>query len=168
MWGNEFGFGSTVYLNEARQYRAATVASIIFSTKKEDGDTQPGSQLGLEGGFGGDFLKGGLTLGLAYLAAFKLSDDEFDDFPGEIIRGKNRVFAVGPEAFAGDDRRIRSMASCVGLLFETYAQTAAQGGALFISGTFLTRPLRFPRPRRQVFDAKIARLWMRAGKIPTR
>ena len=58
--------------------------------------------MGLEGGVGGDFLKGGLTLGLSYYAAFKLSDDEIDGLPGVLIRGKNRVFAVGPEATAGD------------------------------------------------------------------
>jgi hypothetical protein len=147
MWGNEFGFGSTVYLNEARQYHAATTASIIFSSKKEDSNTQPGSQLGLEGGVGGDFLKGGLTFGLAYYAAFKLSDDEIDGLPGVLIRGKNRVFAVGPEATLAIARKNTVYGFLrVAYFFETYARTATQGGALFISGTFLTKPLKIPTP----------------------
>ena len=147
MWGNEFGFGSTVYLNEARQYHAATTASIIFSSKKEDSNTQPGSQLGLEGGVGGDFLKGGLTLGLAYYAAIKLSDDEIDGLPGVLIRGKNRVFAVGPEATLAIARKNTIYGFVrVAYYFETYARTTTQGGALFITGTFLTRPLKLPTP----------------------
>lgn len=59
MWGQEISFGTTVYLTENRQYHAATIASFTFSSKKEDSETKPGSQMNLEGGVGGDFLKGG-------------------------------------------------------------------------------------------------------------
>ena len=98
MWGQELGFGTTVYLTENRQYHAATIASFNFQSKKEDSDTQVGNAMNLEGGFGGDFLKGGLTAGLAYYATFKLSDDTIRGPPGILIRGKNKVFALGPEA----------------------------------------------------------------------
>jgi hypothetical protein len=147
MWGHEFGFGTTVYLNEARQYHAATMATLIYSTKKEDSNTQPGSQLQFEGGAGGDFLKGGLTLGLAYYAAFKLNDDEIEGLPGILIRGKNKVFALGPEASLAIARKNTVYGFVrVAYLFETWAQTTTQGGALFISGTFLTKPLKIPTP----------------------
>jgi len=147
MWGHEFAFGSTVYLTESRQYHAATMASLIYSTKKEDSNTQPGTQLQFEGGAGGDFLKGGLTLGLSYYAAFKLSDDEIDGLPGVLIRGKNRVFALGPEATIAIARKNTVYGFVrVAYMFETWARTTTQGGALFISGTFLTRPLKIPTP----------------------
>ena len=113
MWGNEFGFGSTVYLNEARQYHAATTASIIFSSKKEDSNTQPGSQLGLEGGVGGDFLKGGLTFGLAYYAAIKLSDDEIDGLPGCSSEARTACLRSVPRPRWRSLARTPFMVSCV-------------------------------------------------------
>ena len=61
MWGHEVGFGTTVYLNEARKYHAATVASFNFQSKKEDSETKVGNAMNLEGGVGADFLEGGLT-----------------------------------------------------------------------------------------------------------
>ena len=54
MWGHEMSFGTTVYLNEARQFHAATLASFNFQTKKEDSETQVGNVMNLEGGIGAD------------------------------------------------------------------------------------------------------------------
>ena len=53
--------------------------------------------MNLEGGAGGDFLKGRVTAGLVYYASFKLSRDQIEGFPDILIRGKNRSFALGPE-----------------------------------------------------------------------
>ena len=147
MWGHELVFGTTAYLNETRQYHAATSVSWTYSTKKEDSNTQPGTELHLEGGFGGDFLKGGLTAGLAYYAGFKLGDDEIEGLPGVLIRGKNRTFALGPEVSLAIARKNTVYGFVrVAYFFETYARTTTQGGALFISGTFLTKPLKVPAP----------------------
>jgi hypothetical protein len=46
---------------------------------------------------GGDFLEGGLTVGLSYYASFKLTDDRIEGLPGQLVLGKNKVFALGPE-----------------------------------------------------------------------
>ena len=147
MWGHEFGFGTTVYLTENRQYHAATLASVTFSSKKEDSETQPGTQLQFEGGVGGDFLKGGLTFGLAYYAAFKLTDDEIEGLPGILIRGKNKTFAIGPEMSLAIARKNTVYGFVrVAYFFETWARTAPQGGGLFITGTFLVKPLKIPAP----------------------
>jgi hypothetical protein len=101
MWGHEPAIGATVYLNQAKQYHAATVASFTFQSEKEGSDTQVGTALNLEGGIGADFLKGGLTAGLAYYASFKLEEDRIDGIPSIFIRGKNKVFAFGPEITLG-------------------------------------------------------------------
>ena len=147
MWGHEVNFGTTAYLNEARQYHAATTVSWIYSTTKEDSNTQPGTEMHLEGGVGGDFLKGGLTVGLSYYAGFKLGDDEIEGLPGILIRGKNRSFALGPEASLAIARGNTVYGFVrVAYYFETYARTTTKGGALFITGTFLTRPLKVPTP----------------------
>ena len=97
MWGHELSVGTTVYLTESRQWHAATLATFDFQSKKEDSETKVGNVMNLEGGLGADFLKGGLTTGLNYYASFKLTDDEIEGIPGILIRGKNKVFALGPE-----------------------------------------------------------------------
>ena len=87
-----------MYFDSKRRFHAATELSFDFQSKKEDSDTKVGNQLNLDGGVGADLLGGGLTTGVAYYAAFKVSDDEIEGLPGILIRGKNRVFGIGPEA----------------------------------------------------------------------
>src|SRR4029453_13902548 len=97
MWGHEIAIGTTVYLDEARKYHGATLATFDFQSKKEDSETKVGNAINLEGGVGVDFLKGGLTTGLAYYASWKLSEDQIEGFPQILVRGKNRVYALGPD-----------------------------------------------------------------------
>jgi hypothetical protein len=97
MWGHELSFGTTVYLNRTHEYHSATVVSFDFQSKKEDSETKVGNAMNLEGGVGRDFLKGLLTAGLNYYGSFKLTDDHIEGFPDILIRGKNKVFALGPE-----------------------------------------------------------------------
>ena len=61
MWGHELSVGTTVYLTASKQWHAATLATFDFQSKKEDSETKVGNVMNLEGGLGGDFLKGGLT-----------------------------------------------------------------------------------------------------------
>jgi hypothetical protein len=147
MWGHEVSFGTTVYLTENRQFHAATLASFDFQSKKEDSETKVGNQMNLEGGIGGDFLKGGLTVGLSYYAAFKLTDDVIEGLPSVLIRGKNKVFALGPEVSLALARG--------GVLYgflkanyqwETYARTTTQGGAFNLIATFPMKPIKLPPP----------------------
>ena len=143
MWGQELSFGATAYLTENRQYHAATVASFTFSSKKEDSETKPGAQMNLEGGVGGDFLKGGLTVGMAYYAAFKLSDDDIEGLPGILIRGKNKVFALGPEFTLAIARKGTVYGFVkVNYEWEVYARTTTQGGVWNIAFSWLTKPIK--------------------------
>lgn len=145
MWGFEPAVATTVYLDGKRRYHAATELSFDMQSKKKDSDTKVGNQLNLDGGVGGDFLKGGLTAGLAYYAAFKVSDDEIDGLPGILIRGRNRVFGIGPEATLAIAARnkVRGFVT-VRYFWEPYARTTTQGSSFFISGTLLTRPITVP------------------------
>jgi hypothetical protein len=145
MWGHELDVGTTVYLTEDRKFHAATMASFNFQSKKEDSETKVGNQMNLDGGVGGDFLKGGLTVGLSYYAAFKLSDDRIEGLPGILIRGKNKSFALGPEGSLAIARKNTVYGFVrVAYYWEVYARTATQGGAWFITGTILTKPLKIP------------------------
>jgi hypothetical protein len=147
MWGHELSFGTTVYLNEARKYHAATIASFDFQSKKEDSETKVGNAMNLEGGVGADFLNGGLTAGLNYYASFKLTSDHIEGFPDILIRGKNKVFALGPEVqLALAKNGILYGFVKVNYQWEVYARTATQGSALTILATFLVKPLKLPTP----------------------
>jgi hypothetical protein len=147
MWGHELAIGTTVYLNASRQWHAATLASFDFQSKKEDSETKVGNAMNLEGGVGGDFLKGGLTVGLNYYTSFKLTDDHIDGFPDILIRGKNRIFAVGPEAqlALAKNHTLYGFVK-VNYQWETYARTTTQGSELTILATFLMKPLKLPNP----------------------
>jgi len=148
MWGQELGIGTTVYLTENKQYHVATLATFDFQSKKEDSETKVGNAMNLEGGIGGDFLEGGLTVGLDYYASFKLSDDQFDIRAANIlVRGKNKDFALGPEV----QLALAKSGMLYGFLkvsyqWETYARTATQGSALTITASFLVKPLKLPTP----------------------
>jgi hypothetical protein len=147
MWGHEVAVGTTVYLDAAKKYHAATLASFDFQSKKEDSETTVGNAMNLEGGIGGDFLKGGLTAGLAYYASLKLTQDQIDGFPEILVRGKNRVFALGPEASLALVRN--------GVLYgflkfnyewEVYARTTTQGSEFNVTLTVPIKPIPLPKP----------------------
>jgi hypothetical protein len=145
MWGNEFSVGTTVYLNESKQYHAATILTFDVQSKKEDSETKVGNALNLEGGVGGDFLKGGLTVGLDYYASFKVSDDHIEGFPDILIRGKNKAFALGPEV----QLALAKGGKLYGFLkmnyqWETYTRVAPQGSEFTLMATFLIKPIKLP------------------------
>jgi hypothetical protein len=145
MWGHEFSFGTTVYLNETKQYHAATLVSFDFQSEKEDSETKVGNAMNLEGGVGADFLKGGLTAGLNYYASFKLTEDRIDGIPGILIRGKDKVFALGPEV----QLALARGGKLYGLLkvnyqWELYARTTTKGSELTILATFLVPSIKLP------------------------
>lgn len=145
MWGHELSAGTTVYLTESRQYHVATLASFDFQSKKEDSETKVGNTMNLEGGVGADFLEGGLTVGMNYYASFKLTDDRIDGLPEIVIRGRNKVFALGPEVQLAIARK-RTLYGFVKVNYqwETYARTTTQGSELTILATFLLKPLKLP------------------------
>jgi hypothetical protein len=147
MWGNEIAMGTTVYLNEARQYHAATLLTFDFQSKKEDSETKVGNAMNLEGGVGGDFLKGGLTAGLAYYWSAKLTEDQIQGLPQILVRGKNRVFGLGPDvtlALAKSNTAYGFVRVCY--QWEMAARAAPQGSAWNITATFLLKPLKIPTP----------------------
>ncbi len=147
MWGHEIAVGTTVYLTENRQYHAATVASFTFQSAKEDSETKVGTQMNLDGGVGADFLGGGLTAGLSYYTAIKLTDDRIEGLPGILIRGKNRVFALGPEVSLAIARRNTVYGFVrVAYQWEVYARTTTQGSAWHVAASFLTRPIKVATP----------------------
>jgi hypothetical protein len=145
MWGHELSLGTTVYFDAAKQIHAATLATFDFQSKKEDSETKVGNAMNLEGGIGGDFLKGGLTAGLAYYASFKLTEDRIDGLPAILIRGKNKVFALGPEVSLALARKgVLYGFIKVNYQWEVYARTNTQGTEFSLTASFPIKPIKLP------------------------
>lgn len=51
----------------------------------------------LEGGVGRSFIQGAASVGLAYFAQWKVTDDRLEGLPSLLLPGKNKVFGLGPE-----------------------------------------------------------------------
>jgi len=145
MWGQEIGVGTTVYLTEDRKYHAATMASFNFQSKKEDSDTKVGNLMSLEGAVGGDFLKGGLTAGLAYYYSFKLTQDRPANFPLNIGLAKANVFALGPDITLA----LAKANTVYGFLtvryeWELHAEAQTKGGMWLVQAVFPFKPIKIP------------------------
>jgi hypothetical protein len=98
MWSFAFDLGSTVYFGTTKQWNVATLATFQTQSDVKDTDKRAGNALSLEGGAGYSFFGGMGTLGAAYYAQWKVSDDR--NFP--ILRiprfdSRSRYFALGPE-----------------------------------------------------------------------
>ena len=145
MWGHEFAGGTTLYLDETRKYHAAANLSFDFQSKKEDSETKVGTQMNLEGGVGADLLEGGLSVGLVYYWAKKITDDEIEGIPGILIRGKNASVGLGPEVTLTLVAKRKVFGFLTARYFwETYARTTTQGNAFLVNATFLTKPIQLP------------------------
>jgi hypothetical protein len=74
-----------------------------------------------------------------------VSEDQIEGFPGILIRGKNKVFALGPEVQLALARKgILYGFIKVNYQWEVYARTTTQGSELTILGTLLVKPLKLP------------------------
>jgi hypothetical protein len=146
MWAQELLLGTTVYLNEKRSVHAATTATFDFQSKKKDSETKVRNIMNLEGSIGADFLRGGLTTGLAYYGTFKLTDDQFDSrLASVLIRGENRLWGLGPEVTLA----IATKQAVYGFVtvryqWEVGARTTTEGAAWNILASFPLKSTRIP------------------------
>lgn len=99
MWTLEFLAGTTVYFDAERKWHASALAFFEVNSKKKDSETKVGDIVSLEGGAGRSFLGGGINVGAAYYAQWKVSFDKIDAGPLGTVKAlhKNRVYGLGPE-----------------------------------------------------------------------
>lgn len=95
-WGHEIAGGTTVYLDEKKNWHAAGTAFFDMHQTRSDRDIKVGNFLTIEGGFGRSFLKGAGKVGLAYAMQWKVSDDSGSDVPQATKGNRNRVYGLGP------------------------------------------------------------------------
>jgi hypothetical protein len=100
MWSFELFAGTTLYFDEAKSWHFAATAFYEIHTDKEDTNIRVGDILTIEGGLGKSFMDGALSLGAAYYAQWKLTEDDLGmEGPLHNNRkvGKNQVYGIGPE-----------------------------------------------------------------------
>lgn len=147
MWSWEASLGGTLYLDRARTLSIATTAFYEIHTDKEGEvevgsatlqDAKVGDLLTLEGGVAKTFAHGAGSIGVAYYAQWKVTDDDFGaDLPPVFAVEKHRVFGVGPDVTLPIAFRSRLVALVnARWLWETGARSHTEGNALVITATF--------------------------------
>jgi len=122
----------------------ATTAFWEFHGNKKDTNVKVGQVLTLEGGLGKSFLGGGMIIGGAYYAQWKLTKDELGEFvlPGGggidvDFPNKHKVFAFGPDVTlpVASKSKLFALAN-VRYLWEAGARAKTQGETLAVTATF--------------------------------
>jgi len=113
-----------------------------FIQRKKDTDVKVGDILSVEGGLGKSFLGGALTVGLAYYAQWKITEDDLgttipEPFGNLLAIDKHRVYGIGPEATipVPIDNKLVAMIN-VRYFWEFGARSTAEGNTLTITATF--------------------------------
>ena len=145
MWTYEPFVGTTVYFDQKKTWSVATTAFLEFHGKKKDTDVKVGEILSLEGGLGKSFLGGGVIVGGAYYAQWKIGADELGTFvlPGggtvdpTLSENKHKVFGFGPELTlpVATKKKLFALVN-FRYLWETGARTKTEGNTLLITATF--------------------------------
>ena len=144
MWAYEPFVGATFYFDEKRSASFATTAYWELHGKKKDTDVKVGQLLTLQGGLGKSYLGGGLILGAAYYAQWKLTTDDLATFVlpgGETIdldaRNKHKVFGFGPDVTLPVASKSKLFALVnIRYLWETGARLKTEGDTLVVTATF--------------------------------
>jgi hypothetical protein len=136
MWSYELSGGSTLYFDQKQQFHISALGFYELHSSKEDQDLKAGSVLTVEGGLGGTFLKGGLNVGVAYGAQWKITEDSGDDFPSTVLPGKNHSYTIGPEASLVGFYKPPWMVSLTArYLWDVGAKSSFEGNRLIVFAT---------------------------------
>ena len=144
MWTYEPFLGTTLYFDEKRTFSLAATAYWELHGDKKDTNTKVGQILPIQGGIGKSFLGGGVIIGGAYYAQWKITEDQLGelDLPGGSnldlnFPGKHKVFAFGPDVTLPIATKSKLFALVnVRYLWESGAQLKTQGDTLVVTATF--------------------------------
>jgi hypothetical protein len=148
MWSYEVSGGGTFYLDKARTFSVAATGFWETHSKKDGSITarnlaienvKVGQLMTIEGGIGRSFMKGAASVGMAYYAQWKLTEDSMTVTPVDdnaAIPAKHRVYGVGPEVTIPIATKSRLIALVnARYLWETGAAIKTQGQSLVVTTT---------------------------------
>lgn len=108
MWSNDFQAGTTLRLDNRREWSTSALLTYEVHSEKKDADLEAGDIITIEGGTGRAFYKKVdgtpipqiTNIGVVYYTQFKVTSDRGGGpIAGQLLAGdKDRVFAVGVEA----------------------------------------------------------------------
>lgn len=145
MWTYEPYLGATAYFDEKKTVSLSTTGYWELHSEKKDSDVKVGQILTLQGGFGKSFLGGGVVIGAAYYAQWKLTADKLGSFvlPGggtvepELADAKHKVFAFGPDVTLPIASKTKLFALVnIRYLWESGASSKTQGDTFLLTTTF--------------------------------
>ena len=138
MWSFEVFGGTTIFLDKAKSWHFATTAFFETHTEKEDSDQKVGNILTLEGGLGKSLKEGTVTVGVAYFAQWKLSNDDLDIAGApDVSLNKHKVFGVGPElTFTIMQKQKPFRFINMRYLFDVGAESMTEGNTFTLTATF--------------------------------
>ncbi len=150
MWSFELFAGTTIFFDKKKSWHLATTAFYETHTKKKDSDMKVGDILTLEGGLGKSLFNGALTLGVAYYAQWKLTEDDFGlgfELPGGPLLGKHKVFGFGPELTIpiATKKKLFALVNAR-YIWESGARTMVEGNTLLITAIFPIPSIRLDSP----------------------
>ena len=146
MWTYEPFLGTTVYFDERRTVSLATTAYWEFHGDKKDTTVNVGQILTLQGGLGKSFLGGGLIIGGAYYAQWKLTAINWPSSNCPMGRTSTSTFPASTGSLLSTDVTlpIASKSKLFALvniryLWESGAQLKTQGDTLVVTANFPSR-----------------------------
>jgi hypothetical protein len=146
MWSYEVSGGTTLYLDQARSVSVAATAFWETHSEKEGevrieeatvSNVKVGQLLTVEGGVGKSFLRGAASVGVAYYAQWKVTDDQMTVSAAQLaIPDRHRVWGIGPDVTIpiATKSRLISLIN-VRYLWEGGARVKTQGQSLVITST---------------------------------
>jgi len=140
MWSFELFGGTTLFFDEAKSWHVATTAFYETHTEKDGSDIKVGDILTFEGGLGKSFKQGTLSVGLAYYAQFKVTDDELGldlPLPTAFQPARHQGFGVGPEVSIpmASKRKLYGFLN-FRYLWETGVRNNLEGNIFVLTATF--------------------------------
>ena len=137
MWSHEIQFGTTVFLDPAKKFSAATTAYIEMHSNKKDQDLKVGNLLTLEGGFAYNVPQDRRGVRHRLLPAEQAVGRQRPGPAAVPLRllnlyGHNKLFGIGPDVTMG----VFNKGGTIGLVNVRYLWESA-GKSTFQGSTFM-------------------------------
>jgi len=139
MWSHELSAGATVYLDEKKQWHAATNVYYNIQSHIRGTNRQAGNVLSLEGGVGRTFCSGLCNAGVDYYTQWKVTDDKFANVPPGFI-SKHRYYGLGPEINGVIPINAKTLAVFKVAYFRELGNRVATQGQSIIMSVTLAKP----------------------------
>ena len=139
MWSHELSAGATVYLDEKKQWHAATLGTYNIQSHIRGTNRKAGNVLSLEGGVGRTFCSGLCNVGIDYYTQWKVTDDKFPNVPAGFV-SKHRYYGLGPEINGVIPINAKTLAVFKVAYFKEFGNRVATQGQSIILSVTLAKP----------------------------